>query len=85
MSEIITVHRDYPLFVHDDPWTCFHRDCLKEAHILIVADEDYLRAQGISEHDDIWLIALCPVHYEEWRVFKKTSTLKGQQRVNSER
>ena len=70
MSEIITVHPDYPLFVHDDPWTCFHRNCLKEAHILIVADEDYLRAQGISDDEKI-LIALCPTHYQEWKNFKK--------------
>lgn len=86
MSEIVTVENDLPLFDLSEPESCFHNNCPNKAYILVVVDQAYLRAMGIPElpTETIKRVWLCRVHYEEYKNFRKTSSLKAQRRINSE-
>lgn len=86
MSQIITIDPEVS-FEHREPWSCFHDNCPNDAYILVKVSEEYLRAQGIPQvpTETIIRVALCPIHYREWRAFKKTSALKGDREVNNGR
>lgn len=80
MAQIITVEDDLPFFDFSEPWTCGFKNCMKNAYVLVFADEEILALMGIPKcpNEKIVRIALCPEHHREYQNLKKlreTTTL----------